>query len=265
MPELPEVEAVVRKLRKHAVNAIITEVHVQRPRTVSPQKPDVLVKVEGGRIRQVDRRGKNILVRLSNGYTLRAHLGMTGNFYVIPDARLRPAYARVYFTLDDGRGLVFNDSRVFGRVHLYKDDEVDGKLDHIGIEPLSKAFTAKVFVAMASRSKKPAKVFLMDQQHVSGIGNMYAAESLFRARINPLKPINKVKKEKIQALHKAIIDVLKEAIRVAIKSYSKPGDYKAMHFDVYGRKDKPCRICGHRIRKVEQAGRSTYYCPFCQR
>jgi formamidopyrimidine-DNA glycosylase len=265
MPELPEVEAVVRKLRKQATGGVIAEVHVQRPRSVSPQKPGALVKSEGGKILGAERRGKNILLPLSNGYTLRSHLGMTGNLYVIPDARLHPERARVYFTLTDGRGLIFDDSRVFGRVHIYRDDEVEGKLEHIGVDPFSKQFTPELLQEMASRSKKPAKVFLMDQTHVSGIGNMYAAESLFRAKIDPRKPVNKVPKAKVIALHAAIVAVLKEAVQVAVKAYSKPGDYKEMDFNVYGRAGEPCRVCGRKIKKIEQAGRSTYYCPFCQR
>ena len=105
----------------------------------------------------------------------------------------------------------------------------------------------------------------MDQQHIAGIGNMYAAEALFRARVNPKQPIQAVTKRKIEALHKAIIDVLRQAMKDAVRSYSKPGSYQQMEFAVYGRKGEPCHVCKKTIARIVQGGRSTYYCPGCQR
>jgi formamidopyrimidine-DNA glycosylase len=265
MPELPEVEAVCRKLRREATGAVIAEAHVVRVRSVHPQDAGELDNTAGRTILRIERRGKNILVHLSGGYVLRVHLRMTGNLFVIPDARLQSARVRVYFLLKDGRGLVFEDSRVLGSVTIHPEAALDQLLDKIGIEPLSKAFTAKKLVEMASLSKKPAKIFVMDQQHIAGVGNMYAAEALFRARVNPKHPMNGVSKRKIEALHKAIIDVLREGTKDAVRSYSKPGSYQQMDFAVYGRKGEPCRTCRKKIARIVQGGRSTYYCPGCQR
>ena len=265
MPELPEVEAVCGKLRKEAVGGVIAEAFVLRPGSVKPQNPADLDKAVGKNILKIERRGKNILLHLSGGLALRVHLRMTGNLFVIPDARFHSAQVRVYFRFRDGRGLVFEDTRALGRVTVHEETALDGLMEKIGIEPLSKGFTAATFLAMAKESRKPAKIFLMDQQHIAGIGNMYAAEALFRARINPKQPIQAVTKRKIEALHKAIIDVLREAMKDAVRSYSKPGSHQQMEFAVYGRKGEPCHVCKKTIARIVQGGRSTYYCPGCQR
>jgi formamidopyrimidine-DNA glycosylase len=265
MPELPEVEAIVRKLRKDAVGALIRRAEVLRPRAVHPQKPADAVHAEGGKILRVDRRGKNILIPLSNHYWLRTHLGMTGNLYVIPDARMHTKGVRVLFALKDRRALVLDDFRILGRVNVWTEEQV-AKLDTaLGVEPLSRKFTIDYLADAASRSKKPAKIFLMDQQHVAGLGNIYAAEALFVARINPKQAMNRVRREKLEALHGAIVEVLKKAIRVTTKAYKKPGYFEEADFWVYGRKGEPCKRCGTKIKKMDQAGRSTYYCPKCQR
>jgi len=266
MPELPEVEAVCRKLRKEAVGAVIDEAQVMKPRSARGAHSAELDHAVGQTIRKIERRGKNIVVHLSGGYALRVHLMMTGNLFVIPDARLYSARVRVHFRLRDGRALVFEDARILGNVSLYKEEDLKKALSKIGIEPLSKEFTIEKLLELAKRSRLPAKIYLMDQHHIAGIGNMYAAEALFRARINPEQPMNAVTKAKLKALHQAIIDVLKEAIKAAVRSYSKPGTYgKDMDFNVYGRKGKPCNVCGKPITRIEQGGRSTYYCPHCQR
>lgn len=265
MPELPEVEAVCRKLRKEAVGGVIAEAFVLRPGSVKPQDSADLDKTVGKNILSIERRGKNILLHLSGGFALRVHLRMTGNLFVIPDARFHSEQVRVYFRFRDGRGLVFEDARALGRVTIHEETALDGLLKKIGIEPLSKGFTAAKLLAMAKESRKPAKIFLMDQQHIAGIGNMYAAEALFRARINPKQPINAVAKRKIEALHTAIIHVLREAMKNAVRSYSKPGSYQEMDFAVYGRKGEPCNVCRKTIARIVQGGRSTYYCPRCQR
>jgi formamidopyrimidine-DNA glycosylase len=265
MPELPEVEAVCRKLRKEAVGGVIAQVEVLRLRSVHPQSPETLEQAVGQSICAVERRGKNILLRLSGGYTLRVHLRMTGNLFVIPDARFYSARVRVYFRFRDGRGLVFEDFRALGSVTIHEQVELDKLLKKIGIEPLSKEFTIAKLLEMAKRSSKPAKIFLMDQQHIAGIGNMYAAEALFRARVNPKRPIRGVRKDKMQALHGAILSVLCDAMKHAVRSYSKPGSYGEMEFLVYGRKGERCTVCRRKIARIVQGGRATYYCPGCQR
>jgi formamidopyrimidine-DNA glycosylase len=265
MPELPEVEAVCRKLRRDAVGAVIEGVHVFRARTSHPQHPSELERAAGHRIDSVERRGKNILVHLSGGLVLRVHLRMTGNLFVVPNARLHSDRVRVCFSLRDGRGLVFEDTRALGVVNLHLTGELDKLLTGVGIEPLTRAFTAEWLVTAAAASKQPAKLFLMDQSNIAGVGNMYAAEALFRARIDPRKPIASIRRPKLEALHAAIVDILREGIKAAVIAYNKPGDYGDMDFAVYDRKDEPCHTCGRKIRRIVQGGRSTYYCPGCQR
>ena len=265
MPELPEVEAVCRILRTEAVGSLIRSVHVLRPRSIHPQTLEDAARAEGAKILRVERRAKNILIPLSNGFSIRIHLGMTGNACVAPDARLLAASVRVLFELKDGRGLVLEDSRVFGRVHVLTGEQVDALDESLGMEPLSRKFTAARLLEWARATVKPAKIFLMDQNVVAGLGNIYSAEALFLARINPRQPMKKIKAEKITALHAAIQQVLRKAIRRTTRAYRKPGYFEDSDFQVYGREGEPCPRCRTAIRRIEQAGRSTYFCPRCQR
>jgi formamidopyrimidine-DNA glycosylase len=265
MPELPEVEAVVRQLRKDAIGANIKRVQVLRPRTVQPQSAAIVARAERRRVEAIDRRGKNIVVALSGGLAMRVHLRMTGILRVIPDARLHTASTRVMFTLSDGRGLAFEDRRVLGTVHLHDRQELEAKLSKLGPEPLSRKFTAKYLAEAAARSKRPIKIFLMDQEVVAGIGNIYAAEALFAAGVHPSEPADRVREEKLITLHASIPNVLRTAVRDAVKWYSVPDKHEGMHFSVYGRRGEPCHICATAIKTMEQGGRTTYYCPRCQR
>lgn len=256
MPELPEVEAVCRRLRRDALHAEIAVVRILRPSVTRPQLPRTVEKRAAGRtIDGVRRRGKNILIDLSGGEVLHIHLRMTGNLEVIPDARFRSASTRAVFEFTDGRALVFNDPRALGKLWIGED-----RLGEIGLEPLDDSFTLEAFENLVRRSKQPAKLFLLDQRRVAGIGNIYAAEALFRAKIDPRKPIGNLSKAKLAALHQAIIDVLKDATGT---SYNAPGDELAS--DIYGREGETCRQCGTLIRRIAQGGRSTYFCPRCQR
>lgn len=269
MPELPEVEAVCRKLRRDAAGLGVIQMRVERPGIVKPHRPSWLQsELEGTRLDRVERRGKNILLHFSGAKLLHVHLRMTGNLYVIPDVRFRTLAARVWFELEGGKGLIFEDPRALGRMRLYRAAETDELLSDLGIEPLSEAFTQAWLREAAARSRKPSKLFLMDQQHIAGLGNIYAAEVLYRAAIDPRKPIAAVRKSKIDALHQAIVDVLTEGVQCAVKAYSKPGVFnEAEEFpcDVYNREGEPCNRCGRSIRRIAQGGRSTYFCAGCQR
>lgn len=269
MPELPEVEAVTRRLRREAVGAVIRSVTVFRARSVRPQKPEQLQAAVGYTIEKVKRTGKTMVLWLgkrgSPEAALRAHLGMTGNLHVIPDARMHSAITRVLFTFRDGRGLALDDLRLFGSVQLYAPEELQSRLSELGVDPLTKAFTLEFFMAAAKRSNQPAKVFLMDQHPITGLGNIYSAEALFRARINPSRPLAGVRRNKLAALFEAIPAVLRDALRHTVKSYRTPGYTKEMGYHVYGRKGEPCHVCRTPIARIEQAGRSTYFCPKCQK
>ena len=256
MPELPEVEAVCRRLRRDALHAEIAVVKILRPSVTRPQPPRTIEKRAAGRtIDAIRRRGKNILIDLSGGEVLHIHLRMTGNLLVIPDARFRSASTRAVFEFSDGRALVFEDPRALGKLWIGED-----RLGEIGLEPLDASFTPEAFENLAQRSRQPVKLFLLDQRHVAGIGNIYAAEALWRAKIDPRKPIGAISKTRRARLHAAIVEVLKSAVG---ESYNAPGDN--FPSDVYGREGEPCHRCRTVIRRIPQGGRSTYFCPFCQR
>ena len=269
MPELPEVEAVCRKLRPHVKNRKIVSMRVLRAGIVAPQTPAFVEENAAGMsIREVRRRGKNILLMLDENSALHIHLRMTGNLRIADDASLRPAACRACLELDSGKTILYEDRRAIGRIRFLSAPEVDALLANIGPEPLSRAFTAQSFIDAARPSRQPAKLFLMDQRRIAGLGNIYAAEALFEARVNPQKPIGNLSVKKLGALHASIVEVLSNAVKSACTGYSKPqhmGEDEWYPVAVYAREGEPCRQCGRRIRRIAQGGRSTYYCPGCQK
>ena len=263
MPELPEVEAVCRKLRPDAVGA-----RIRSARFLHRPNRRVQRAVPGRCIQEIRRRAKNILIHLDNERTLRVHLRMTGNLFVIPDARLYSSTVRVVFTFDDCRSMVLDDPRALGVIDLLTPQQLDVLERETGPEPLSPAFTAEWFIARARRTVRPAKLYLMDQSRVAGLGNIYAAEALHRARVHPAKPMNQLSKPKLARLHAAIVTTLRDGVESACSAYSGPGRYNSTEtfpVAVYGREGESCHTCGCRIRRIVQGGRSSYYCPGCQR
>lgn len=263
MPELPEVEAVRRKLNREITGAVIAAAHLVR-------RPDRKLesRLRGRRIESVTRRGKNLLLELSGGAVLRVHLGMTGNLYTIADARRRPATTRAWLELDGGRALVLDDPRALGRLELLSVEQAEQLDASLGFEPVAREFTPQRLAELARASRAPAKLFLMDQKRISGLGNIYAAEALFRAGIHPAKPANRLSRQRIERLYRAIVEVLDVAIQSTCNAYSGPGRFDAgetFPLAVYGREGMPCPRCRQRIRRIRQAGRSTYFCPGCQR
>jgi formamidopyrimidine-DNA glycosylase len=269
MPELPEVEAICRKLRRQVIGARIVRARVLRTRTSLPQKPARVAKLARAKvIESIGRRGKHILFELSGGLALRVHLRMTGDMYVAGDRLQIPPTARAFFELDRGRVLVFDDSRALGVLQIQPAAEIDGLLKDLGPEPLSPKFTVASFAEIARRSRQPAKLFLMDQRHVAGLGNIYAAEALFRAGIHPGKPMKQISPRKLQRLHAAIVHVLRDAVKSACIACYRPGRFQEAEkffLAVYDREGEPCFVCGREIRRTSQGGRSTYNCPGCQR
>lgn len=263
MPELPEVEAVCRKLRNEVPGAMIRRMRMERRQDEALER-----KVRGATILAVERRGKNVLLPLDNRYTVRVHLRMTGNLYTIPDSRFRSATIRAWFELTDGRGLVFDDPRALGVIELHRSADIARLLAALGPEPLGLEFTPEAFITAARSSRRPAKLYLMDQSRVSGLGNIYAAEALHRAGIHPAKPMNRISSRRLQRLHAVIVEVLEIAVQSACRAYSGPGSYNSdenFPVAVYGRVGLPCPVCSRPIRRIPQGGRSTYYCPGCQR
>lgn len=263
MPELPEVEAVCRKLKRDAAGE-----RILRLRMFRNEDPALIRAARRSRIEDVTRRAKNVLIQLDTGQTIRAHLRMTGNLYVIPDIRRRPITTTAYLTLETGGAIILDDPRTLGRLELLTPQDVEKLSASLGPEPLSPGFTFEALRSMVQNCRQPAKLFLLDQKHIAGIGNIYAAEVLHRARIHPEKPVNTLRRSKIEALHHAIVSVLGLAVQSACKAYTGPGRYNSEEtfpVAVYGREGQPCTACGGKVRRIRQGGRSTYYCPKCQR
>lgn len=268
MPELPEVETVCRRLRPLIVGRTISAAHIDRPQTTRPvSTKSVAKKIAGQTIESIDRRAKNILIRLSNNTTLRIHFRMTGNLWVADPAD-RPAAARAWFSLDDGKEIVYVDQRLLGHMELLSPKQLAEFDTSLGIEPLSPAFTSAWLVDRAKRSRKPAKLFLMDQTIVVGLGNIWAAESLFVAKIHPSRPVDQLSPARIRALHAAIVEILSGAVKSAYREYSAPGQTSesgGFQVAVYNREGQSCLRCRRKVKRIAQGGRSTYFCPGCQR
>lgn len=292
MPELPEVEHVVRALRRVIVRRRILATEVLLPKLVLPDSPSSFNrKLKGCRIIGVRRRGKFILIdidkakplahgrfastRRGSGSVLMVHLRMTGKFrYITVDEEL-PRYAHVIFYLDNDRRLVFCDQRQFGIMRLLPYSRLAGAkgISELAPEPFSDDFNPDYLKETLSRSQRTLKTLLLDQTKILGLGNIYAAEALFRANVNPFKVAATLSSKRVERLHQAIREVLTDALsdsstsRVDLEhpegfSY---GEVFERFWQVYDREGEACFKCGARIRRVAQGGRSTYWCPRCQR
>lgn len=270
MPELPEVETIKNDLLSQIVGRCFTRVVLLWEGIVRGVSAEEFCrKLIGQRVEGVERRGKYLLFLLSGGETLILHLKMSGSLLLKPAAAEPDDYARAIFYLDDGRRLCFCDRRKLGVMWLVRDrDAVVGKL---GPEPLEPGFTAEVLGKLLSQRRAPIKALLCDQGFLAGIGNMYADEALFRARIHPLREAGNLSREEIKRLHQAILQVLRQAIGkggASVDTYLRPdGELGEAHFDfqVAHRRGEPCAICGIPIERIPLRGRSTYFCPRCQK
>ena len=270
MPELPEVQAVVHGLVEDGIEgARIRSVTVRRASSVTPQLAEEFSAACKGRtIVSAERRAKNIMLHLSRDRVLRVHLRMTGDLR-IGTGEENPPFVRVEWQLSAGHVLRFVDSRNLGHLQVRSEADMAKTLGHLGIEPLSRAFTAARLADLAHNSRLPAKLFLMDQTKVVGLGNIYAAEVLFRAGVAPTRAMNALEADEIARLHHAIRQVLRGAVQSVYKAYRTPAGYRNHRDDfsrmVYGRAGEPCQACGSSIDRIRQAGRSTYFCSSCQR
>jgi formamidopyrimidine-DNA glycosylase len=276
MPELPEVETVVRGLRAALPGRTIRDLRLG--------KTDFIENVErieaalpGARIEEVQRFGKFIGVRLAarasangnrSGHWLLVHLGMTGQFVVSRAEAPDQPHTHVWLALDDARELRYTDARRFGRMRLVAAEELPGFLSRLGDEPLE-ATLASFEGALARRTM--IKALLLDQRVLRGLGNIYVDESLWRARIHPRRQAARLQPAERRALYRAIRKVLAAAIQMGGSSISdyvdsdgNPGMFQLRH-NAYGREGKPCRRCKAKIRRIIVAGRSSYFCPRCQR
>jgi formamidopyrimidine-DNA glycosylase len=253
---------------KQAGGAGVVSLHIDRAKITAPQAPALVESlVRETAIRGIRRRGKQVLIDLANGRTVRVHLGMTGDLFVADDYRFRPHTTRAWFHLAGDRALIFNDPRALGHLNVYTETELEAVLGHLGVEPFSSDFTVETMRRMVHGSRLPIKVFLMDQTRIAGLGNIYAAEALFQAAIHPERPAGKLRAIRLARLHEAIVNVLADALQSAGTAYVRPGEFQeaeAFQPQVYGRESEPCTRCRRKVRRVQQGGRSTYFCPGCQ-
>lgn len=276
MPELPEVEMVARHLRALVVGRTIQRAQLLWPRTAPEQTVrQFAARLKSARIETVGRRGKYILVHLHNGRTLLVHLRMTGRFFYLDQQEVVPLHTRAVFQLDNAKQLLFHDVRKFGKLHLALTTRLHEsvQLAPLAPEPFSEEFSPDYLFDTLRASAQQIKLALLDQTKVLGLGNIYAAEALHRAGVNPKLAAHKLSKPRAALLHQEIVNVLNEAIAnestlntdpEALDASYTGGTYEAMT-RVYEREGLPCKACSTLIRRIVQGQRSTYFCPQCQR
>lgn len=271
MPELPEVETLARELRGVLIGRMVVGVEVRWPRTVAVPDPETFARrLTGRRIREIRRRGKWLLLGLDEGTWLLVHLRMSGRLTVEEAHAPDDAHTRVVFYLDDGRRLRFSDPRKFGRMVLV--DDPGAVLGDLGPDPLGPDLTPEQLARVLRGRRVRLKPLLTDQRFLAGLGNIYADEVLWGAGLHPLRRADTLTPEEIARLHKAIRQVLAEAIarrgttlpdQRYVLPDGRPGEF-APHLAVYGREGQPCPRCGAPIVRTRVEGRSAHYCPRCQ-
>jgi formamidopyrimidine-DNA glycosylase len=273
VPELPEVETIRRQLAPHLEGRRLEALEVLDPRWCEPAEPSALEDAASGRaIQRVWRRGKYLVLELEGDVHLVMHLRMTGNLLLSSDGA-EPPHLRARLLLDSGEAVMFVDVRRFGTgVVLLGSEARDAYFDaRLGVEPLSPDFTATALRALARGRRAPVKAFLLTQERLAGVGNIYADEALFRARIHPLRPVGTLRRPQIEALRDAVVESLEAGIDAkgaTIDDFRNADGAEGRFQDqflVYGRADEPCVRCGTPIRKLRAAGRGTYVCEACQR
>lgn len=290
MPELPEVQTIVNELNQKVKEKIIENVWIGKEnliRNVSFTK--FKENIKGKKILEVRRRAKYIIIELSNNYVLLVHLKMTGHFLLgkwkIENNKAIPLvegpikdddynqYVHIIFYLDDGKELGFSDVRQFGKVELYKKEDFKKvkEINNLGIEPLSNEFTLDYFTGIVKNAKTNIKKLLMDQEKIAGIGNVYASEILFLAKVHPLRIAKTLSDKEIEKVYDAISTILNKALVLMGNSISdyrrvsgEKGDYQN-HALIYGKKGKKCPDCDGVIEYVKIGQRGTFYCPSCQK
>ncbi|MBA3741042.1 MAG: bifunctional DNA-formamidopyrimidine glycosylase/DNA-(apurinic or apyrimidinic site) lyase [Chloroflexi bacterium] len=295
MPELPEVETVARDLQRRVVGATIHDAIVYWERTIRhPQPPERFVaEIAGSTIRRVSRRAKTVLIHLEDGRVMTVALRMTGALIVAPAGAEPDPYARVVFRFEDDRELRYRDVRKFGRIGLWPGGGLrsigagrgsrsrrvaeGGRRYRIGEvfsghgpEPLQRSFTAERLAERLARRSAKLKTLLLDQSFIAGVGNIYADEALWRARLHPLRAADTLDEREVRRLHRAVRGVLRQGIANRGSSFSdyvgadgQPGA-NAERLAVYRRTEQPCYRCGSRIARILVGQRSTHFCPRCQ-
>ncbi|HET9288031.1 MAG TPA: bifunctional DNA-formamidopyrimidine glycosylase/DNA-(apurinic or apyrimidinic site) lyase [Gaiella sp.] len=274
MPELPEVETVRRRLAPLLEGATIAHAEIVDPRLTRPVDPGLVADaLVGEQVAAVERRGKYLLWRLTSGRTLVVHLRMTGSLRHAPAGELpADAHRRATLGLDTGAEVAYRDVRRFGTWELLDEDHLRPYLaSRLGPEPLAPSFTAARLARIVEGRRAPIKAVLLDQRRIAGIGNIYADEALWRARIHPRRPAGELDAGEVARLHRAVRAALRRGVELqgsTLRDYVTPdGDGGGMQheFHVYGRLGEPCDRCGRPIERIVVAGRGTWLCPRCQR
>src|SRR4051812_32562649 len=289
MPELPEVETVRLGLLPVMEGHVLTDVQTRRGDLRIPFPRDFTARMRGRKVTALRRRAKYLLADLDSGETLVIHLGMSGRMSVFAEGKQRRIGSYVYDKAPEGAGngkhdhvvfetdaparIIFNDHRRFGLMTLVDTARLDADklFKGMGIEPLSPGFNTNYLAKVLDGKKTPIKSALLDQRNIAGLGNIYVCEALFRAGISPKRLAGSIKKERLPPLVAAIKKVLKDAIaaggstlRDHAQATGDPGNFQH-HFLVYGREGKACKLgCKGTVKRIVQAGRSTFYCPKCQ-
>ncbi len=265
MPELPEVETIKNELAPHIIGRTVTAVTLFDNKIVRQPPPEEFgSRLIEQKITGVGRRGKYLILSLASGEALIIHLKMTGSLWLKPPER----FIRAVICLDDGTEIYFRDPRKFGVMWLAKDK--NAVADKLGPEPLEADFTPKALAEALSKHKAPIKALLCDQGLIAGIGNMYADEALFLAKIHPMRSGKSLSKEEIERLYQAIRQVLAAAIKekgASTDTYFRPGgEIGTAHFQfkVAHRRGESCPVCGTPLQRIPIRNRGSYFCPKCQ-
>ncbi len=275
MPELPEVETVRARLEPRLVGRRLQSVEISDPRVTRPFDPaEVAAELVGERVAALERRGKYLVVRFESGRVLLIHLRMTGQ--LLHGNGASPAdtdpHLRAVVRLDDGSDVIYRDVRRFGTWLLVEPGELEPYLGtRVGREPLAPTFSAKRLAETIAGRRSPIKAVLLDQRRLAGVGNIYADEALWRARVHPLQPARDLRPAEVASLHRGVRAALRAGIArqgATLSDYRTPEGARGRmqdEFKVYGRAGEPCERCGTPIEKIRTAGRGTWYCPGCQR
>ena len=270
MPELPEVETICRELRKTIQGHTIIECEIFRPDYLRGGDSDQFIQsASGRRIESVDRRGKYIIWEIGVGRIV-SHLGMTGKYIVQDESVKIPKHTVARFKFRD-KSLLLNDVRRFGRLNLYLNGETIPALESLGVEPFSENFDLKYISTIFKDRKRPVKELLLDQSIIAGIGNIYASEILYRAKIHPLSSGSHLSKAKLKRLIESTKNILELAVDNAgttISDYrrvdEKTGNFQNL-LKVYGKEGCSCEFCQNEIKKIVFGGRSAFFCSGCQK
>ena len=272
MPEMPEVETVRRGLMNIAAGRKIQGIDVYYGKTIENDIEEFRQALIGQTIERIDRRGKYLLFRFTNNLTMVSHLRMEGSYYRQLNDGPIDKHTHVVFHFTDGTELCYRDTRKFGRMRLVKTGEEMqvGGLKTMGPEPTTKDFKVDYFKRILKKSRSKIKPFLLNQDHVAGLGNIYCDEVLWQSRINPEQPANTLTDEQIQILHDNIIKEIAKAtkykgttVHTFMNASGEAGAFQNQ-LEVYGRGGEKCERCGHKLVKIKVAQRGTTFCPRCQ-